>query len=265
LSTLLPKEVRAVSSKADYTPEEWSALVRAPLLAGLSLSIADPGGPIEAAREAIAMMKVMTSPDSQAELLVAVSGEAKEMMNRRENPIGDFKPDPARAGEQILDELRGVARILRTKATADEAAAFRDWLVRTAQAAADAAKEGGFLRFGAVKVSDGEQRMLDQVAAALGGVAADPAAAVAGASSDTAAGEGEEERDQAPAGVPRVDLELCTGCGICVDVCPEVFEIGDDGFSQVIHEYGCDDAGCCEEAAEQCPEGAISIEPLQHA
>jgi ferredoxin len=145
-------------------------------------------------------------------------------------------------------------------------------LVRTAQAAADAAKEGGFLGFGAVKVSDGEHRMLDQVAAALEGVAADPAAAGAGASNetaagpalDTAAGGSEEERDEAPAGVPRVDLELCTGCGICVDVCPEIFEIGDDGSSQVIDDYGCEDAGCCEEAVEQCPEGAISIGPLQH-
>jgi ferredoxin len=25
----------------------------------------------------------------------------------------------------------------------------------------------------------------------------------------------------------RVDENLCTGCGICVDLCPEVFENGD--------------------------------------
>ncbi|NLE11215.1 MAG: hypothetical protein GX630_06880, partial [Actinobacteria bacterium] len=65
-----------MSSKTDYTAEEWTTLVRAPLLAGLSLTLADPGGPIEAAKEAIATMKIMTTPESDAELLVAVSQDA---------------------------------------------------------------------------------------------------------------------------------------------------------------------------------------------
>jgi hypothetical protein len=42
------------------------------------------------------------------------------------------------------------------------------WLVAAAQAAAGAAKEGGFMGFGAEQVSAGEQQMLDQVRAALG-------------------------------------------------------------------------------------------------
>jgi hypothetical protein len=37
----------------------------------------------------------------------------------------------------------------------------------TAQAAADAGKEGGFLGFGGEQLSAGDQRMLDQVRAAL--------------------------------------------------------------------------------------------------
>jgi ferredoxin len=61
-------------------------------------------------------------------------------------------------------------------------------------------------------------------------------------------------------GVPKVDPDLCTGCGICEDICPDVFEIGDDGISHVIDPNACDDAGCCEEAADECPEGAITLE-----
>jgi hypothetical protein len=38
----------------------------------------------------------------------------------------------------------------------------------TAQDAADAAKEGGFLGFGAVQVSEGEQSMLEQLRVTLG-------------------------------------------------------------------------------------------------
>jgi hypothetical protein len=54
------------------------------------------------------------------------------------------------------------------KATTEETNAFSHWLVTTAQAAADAAKEGGFLGFGAKQVSQGEKDMLDQVRSALG-------------------------------------------------------------------------------------------------
>lgn len=52
--------------------------------------------------------------------------------------------------------------------------------------------------------------------------------------------------------------ELCTGCGICETICPEVFEIGEDGLSHVISE-NCD-YECCKEAADNCPEAAIIIE-----
>lgn len=55
-----------------------------------------------------------------------------------------------------------------------------------------------------------------------------------------------------------VKEELCTGCGICETICPEVFEIGEDGISHVLSE-DCN-SDCCREAADNCPEGAIVIE-----
>ena len=57
---------------------------------------------------------------------------------------------------------------MTAKATPEEVEAFRGWLVAAAQAAADAGKEGGFMGFGAERVSAGERQMLDQVRAALG-------------------------------------------------------------------------------------------------
>jgi hypothetical protein len=68
----------------------------------------------------------------------------------------------------VLKELREVNELVSAKATAEEAEAFRRWLLAAAQAAADAGKEGGFLGSGGEQVSAGEQRMLDQVRAALG-------------------------------------------------------------------------------------------------
>ena len=58
--------------------------------------------------------------------------------------------------------------ILNAKATAEEADAFRRWLLEVAQAAANAAKEGGFMGFHAVRVSEGEEKMLQQMRETLG-------------------------------------------------------------------------------------------------
>ncbi|MEX0755186.1 MAG: hypothetical protein WD556_08760 [Actinomycetota bacterium] len=157
-----------MSSRTDYTEEEWAALRRAPLVAGMGISLADPGGPIEATKETLAAMKAVSAPGSDDELLVAVSQDAMAMSQQRQNPLGDFKLHGKTAGQQVLDEMRKVNGILTAKATPEETAAFRSWLMSAAQAAADAAKEGGFMGFGAERVSAGEKTMLDQLADAMG-------------------------------------------------------------------------------------------------
>lgn len=56
---------------------------------------------------------------------------------------------------------------------------------------------------------------------------------------------------------PTVDLDLCTGCGVCVDICPEVFALNDDGLSTVINPTGAPEDKI-QEAIESCPVDAIS-------
>ena len=153
-----------MTSRQDFTDEEWTRIRRAPLVAGVTISLADPGGPIEVAKETMATLRSATLPPSQEELLAAVALDVQALAQQKKNPLGDFKP---RGGQQVLEELRGVNEIVTAKATPQEAEAFRRWLVVAAQAAADAAKEGGFMGFGAEQVSAGEQQMLDQVRAAL--------------------------------------------------------------------------------------------------
>ena len=155
-----------MTSRQDFTDEEWVRIRRAPLVAGVAISLADPGGPIEVAKETVASLRSATLPPSQEELLAAVALDIQALAQQRQNPLGDFKP---RGGQQVLEELRAANELLTVKATPPEAEAFRRWLVATAQAAADAAKEGGFMGFGAEQVSAGEKQMLDQVRAALGG------------------------------------------------------------------------------------------------
>ena len=158
-----------MASKATFTDDEWDRVRRAPIVAGMAITIADPGGPIEISKEMMATLRAATVPPSQEELLAAVALDIQALAQQKQNPARNFKPtSAATAGSEILDELRAVDAIVAEKATPEETQAFRGWLVMAAQAAADAAKEGGFMGFGAVQVSEGEQTMLDQLRSALG-------------------------------------------------------------------------------------------------
>jgi ferredoxin len=57
----------------------------------------------------------------------------------------------------------------------------------------------------------------------------------------------------------RVDEDRCAGHGMCLTLCPEVFDMTDDGWAiasddEVPAEY----EGAVHEAIENCPEHAIS-------
>jgi ferredoxin len=54
-----------------------------------------------------------------------------------------------------------------------------------------------------------------------------------------------------------VDQSLCIGCGVCVDMCPEVFVLTADGKAQAIKEE-CDTCNL-EEVADACPVEAINL------
>ncbi|MCE5194526.1 MAG: ferredoxin [Nitrospiraceae bacterium] len=58
-----------------------------------------------------------------------------------------------------------------------------------------------------------------------------------------------------------VDEDKCIGCGRCQEICPAVFHVDETiGKSKVIDPDGCDYAGCCEAAEENCPVSAISLQ-----
>ena len=159
-----------MTSKADFTEQEWTRLKRAPFVAGMAISLADPGGPIELVKETAATLKTVrdaAESGGRGELIDAVAQEVVAEARQRKNPLHDFRAKGALAGQEILEELAEANRVVSAKATPEEAGAFRDWLQTAAQEAANAAKEGGFLGFHAERVSEGEQRMLDKLAEVL--------------------------------------------------------------------------------------------------
>jgi len=57
-----------------------------------------------------------------------------------------------------------------------------------------------------------------------------------------------------------IDRDGCISCGLCVEICPEVFEFADDGLAKVAEHPTRSNIHQAHEAAESCPVQVISVE-----
>lgn len=58
-----------------------------------------------------------------------------------------------------------------------------------------------------------------------------------------------------------VDKDLCIACGICEGIAPEVFSLQREPYAEVLLDpIPAELEAAVEEAKEECPEGAITIE-----
>ncbi len=60
----------------------------------------------------------------------------------------------------------------------------------------------------------------------------------------------------------KIDEELCTGCGLCEETCPDIFKMDEDkDVAAVIkNDYDEYDEECIQEAVESCPSEAITTD-----
>ncbi|WP_350343451.1 ferredoxin [Proteinivorax tanatarense] len=58
-----------------------------------------------------------------------------------------------------------------------------------------------------------------------------------------------------------VDQEACIGCGLCPNICPEVYEMTDDDEKAIAidEEIPEDKVDSAKEAADACPTDAIKV------
>jgi len=156
-----------VSTKADYTKEEWDLIVKSPVMAALAVIAASPSGSIGALKEMFAMGKGLWAgaEGTTNPLIGALIGDLKA--GARPAMPTERPQDLAQAKAQAVAACREVAALLGRKAPS-EAEGFNRWLLGSAQRVAQAAKEGGFFGIGGVQVSEAEKTALAEVAQALG-------------------------------------------------------------------------------------------------
>jgi hypothetical protein len=151
-----------VTTKADFNAEDWSTVVDGPLYAGLRVIAADRGGTL---RESMAMGRVY----QEARAKQGASPLLDELI--KSPPAIDPERLKAAGGDLsavTTEHLRKAISILESAATAEEADAYKTFVMTVAQAVAAAHKEGGFLGVGGTRISEAEDRALDEISQALG-------------------------------------------------------------------------------------------------
>jgi len=156
---------RFVANKSNFTIEEWDLFRKIPMQTGLVVMAASPSGPLGVLKESAAASEILRSglATAQTELMQVLSEDLKS--NRNIYKLESDTPDEIRSAG--LDACRQLSNILREKASEEESAEFKAWLLSLARQVAEAAKEGGFLGFGGVQVSDAEASAIDQLEIAL--------------------------------------------------------------------------------------------------
>ena len=56
----------------------------------------------------------------------------------------------------------------------------------------------------------------------------------------------------------KVESSACIGCGACQAIAPDVFEINDEGFAEVVKQPTNDNIDDVKDALSGCPTTAIS-------
>ena len=54
--------------------------------------------------------------------------------------------------------------------------------------------------------------------------------------------------------------ETCTACGLCVETCPDVFEMGTDMAQVRVDEVPAEHEEAVQQAADECPAEAIIVQ-----
>jgi hypothetical protein len=163
-----------MASKAAFTAEEWNQVLGGVFMAGFAVTAADPSGLWGLLKETFASGRALMEAKSSAnasELSKAIVSDMETSEGRSaaqayvKGSLHGAKREEIK--QRAIDALRSAAAVVDQKAPSD-AAAYKAWLLQIANSVAEASKEGGFLGFGGVDVSDAEKATLSEIAAALG-------------------------------------------------------------------------------------------------
>jgi hypothetical protein len=145
-----------MTGKADFTEQEWELILGAPPLAGMIVVMSAHGGTF---KESLAVGKAYGEARGQhgsSQLLDEIVGSRPKIDRPHAGSFEELK-------QQGVGRLREAVALLESKATPQEVADYRSFVVALADRVANAHREDG------VAVSDGERAAMDEIGSALAG------------------------------------------------------------------------------------------------
>jgi predicted small metal-binding protein len=145
-----------MTSKTDFTEQEWDAVLEGPPSAGMVIVTASKGGTF---RETFAIGKAYAEARKQhgaSELLDEIVSAKPEVDHTRYHSVEELR-------QQMLQHIRDGVQTLKGKASADEVEDYRRFVLALAERVAHAHREHG------AEVSAPEQTAIDDIKSSLGG------------------------------------------------------------------------------------------------
>lgn len=161
-----------MTTKADFTAEEWTLLLDVPPAIGTAVMHAGKSG-LGSMKEAMALAGgILGARDGYEgnELIESLvnarlkNGE-KSTIETLHSPYVGLQPNEIL--EDTIGKCQAAANLLSERATAHEAEGFINWSLSIAEKVANAAKEGGFLGIGGERVSEEEANAISAIRKAL--------------------------------------------------------------------------------------------------
>jgi hypothetical protein len=151
-----------MTSKVDFTPQEWELVLEGPPSAGMIVITAERGGTL---RETVSMAKAYAEArqhHGQSELLDEIVAARPEIDHTRYASLEELK-------ERGLAHLRDAVALLESKATPQEVDEYKRFILNLADKVAKAHREGGN---GEQPISDAERAAIVEIEQALGATTA---------------------------------------------------------------------------------------------
>ncbi|MCB9432279.1 MAG: hypothetical protein H6668_09865 [Ardenticatenaceae bacterium] len=170
-----------MTAKTSFNEEEWFLVSSLPSMIGAAVATTGKSGLIGTMKEMMASARAMMEAGetyADNELIQAIvakmdnkddakaQAEKYQQMAMEKMEAAGVKT-PEQLAQLVLDDCQTVMDLLNDRATAAETADYQAWALSVGTKVAEAAKEGGFLGFGGEQVSEGEEALLQRIAATL--------------------------------------------------------------------------------------------------
>jgi hypothetical protein len=143
-----------MTTRADFTPDEWSVLLEAPASTGVMVMAAERGGTFRESRSIREAYAEARQQHGQSALLDEIVSSKPQMEHARLHSYEALS-------DHALLQLREATALLKAKSTEQELAEYRGFVVNLAERVAGAHTEGG------EPVSEGERAAIDLIEEAI--------------------------------------------------------------------------------------------------